>query len=99
MTAVDHDGREQVALLQHLLGSFDVFGVVVRFFPAAQDDMHFRIAGGLDDGGEALTVDAEEGVGMQRCDHGVDRDLQVAVGAVFEADREGEAAGQLPMSL
>ncbi len=31
--------------------------------------------------------------------HGIDGDLQIAVGAVLEADREGEAAGHLAVGL
>ena len=36
---------------------------------------------------------------MLGCLHGVHGDLQVAVGAVLEADREGEAAGHLAVGL
>ena len=51
VAAIDHDGRNEVVFFQHLLGLFDVLRIVVGFFPSPVDDVHFRIAGGLDYGG------------------------------------------------
>ena len=99
VAAVDHDGRNEVVPGQHFLGIPDVVRIVVGLLPPAQDDVNVGVAGGLDDGGEPVTVDAEEGVGVERRNHGIDGDLEVAVGAVFEADREGEAAGQFAVGL
>jgi len=66
---------------------------------AAQDDVHVLIAEGGDDRGAPLVVYADEIVGMQCCVHGIDSDLQVAVGTVLETDREGQAAGHFAMGL
>jgi len=78
----------------------DLGHVVVRHpVAAAQDDVAVGVAGGVEDGGRAGVVDAGEGVlGGGGADR-VDRDLDVAVGAVLEADRHREAGAELAVRL
>ncbi len=61
--------------------------------------MGVAVAGGGGDGGAALLGDRQEMVGLSRREHRVHRDLHVAVGPVLEADRAGEARGQLAVDL
>ena len=62
-------------------------GVVVGRLAAAQDDVAILVASGLDDGGLAVLGHRQEVVRAAGGLDGVDGDLQVAVGAVLEADR------------
>ena len=49
--------------------------------------------------GRAVDVDSGEGVATPRCPDGVDRHLDVAVGAVLEADRHRQAGAELAVDL
>src|SRR5690606_2278761 len=64
-----------------------------------QDDVAVGVAAGDDGGGLALDVDAEESLGLRGGLDGVDGDGESAVGAVFEAERHGQAGGHLPVGL
>jgi cobaltochelatase CobN len=57
------------------------------------------IARGGHQGGAAVAVDPEEGLGCGGGAAGVDRNLEVAVGPVLEADGHGEAGGELAVDL
>src|SRR6202012_5073847 len=65
----------------------------------AQDDVAVAVAGGGDHGSGPGRGDAEERVRGGGGPAGVDRDLGVAVGAVLEAHRHGQAGGQLAVNL
>ncbi len=100
MAAVDHDPDRQAGLAEHLLGATDVLGLVVgTMVAAAQHDMHVAVPGGGDDGVATVIVDTEKVVGMQGGVHGIDGDLQIAVGAVLETDGKGKTAGHFSMDL
>lgn len=100
VAAIDHDHRIEAGLGQLLLGAGDADRVVVgAIVAAAQDDVHIGVAARVDDAREAVLVDAQEAVAHAGRAHRVDGDLQAAVGAVLEADGEGDAAGQLAVDL
>ncbi len=68
--------------------------------PAAQDDVAVLVAGVVDAIAERPPlVTARKWCGCERRLHRIGRDLHVAVGAVLEADRAGEARRQLAMDL
>lgn len=77
-----------------------MFGFVVRAgFSAAQDEVAGFISGGGNDGGDTLFGDREK---MVRTGGGLDRiesELDGTTGAVFEADRHGEAGSEFAMDL
>ena len=100
MGAVDHDGRLLPLLEQRLLGGLHARLVVVRpLAPAAQDHEAMLVTLGARDGREALLRDAHEVVPRRRAADGINGDRQVAVGAVLEADGEGQARGELAVQL
>ena len=97
---VDHDARGEAGLFHLGRGLGDALGGVVDgAAAAAQDDVAVRIAGGDEDGRLAVLGVAEEGVGVGGGEDGVDGDLHVAGGAVFEADRAGDAGDELAVDL
>src|SRR5262245_13648010 len=61
--------------------------------------MAVRVARRCGDGAVALFRDGEKMMWMRGSLHGVDRDLHVAVGAVLETDRAGDARGELAVHL
>ena len=77
----------------------DVFRAVVRLFAAAQDDVAVGVARGVDDGRVSGFGNGEEVVRVGGRADGVDGDFEVAVGAVFEADGAGQAAGKFAVHL
>src|SRR5947199_115311 len=93
------DERGQACREQQLLAATDAPCIVAGRPPAAQDDVPVGVALGVDHGGDAILVDAEEGVRMARRLQRVDGDLLVAVGRVLEADRHREPARHLAMRL
>ncbi len=100
VAAIDHDDGVETSFLESGEGFLDAFGVVVGSdMTAAEDGVPPRVAGGTDDGGEAVAVDAEKTVGVHGGSHGVDGDLETAVGAVFEADGHGETTGHFAVGL
>src|SRR5699024_2459878 len=66
---------------------------------AAQDQGHVRVAEGGDQARPSVGPDPEEGLrGRGRGDR-IERDLDAAIGAVLEADRHGQAGGELAVDL
>ena len=99
MTGVDHHRWRQAGLLQHGAGGLDARRVIVRCLAAAQDDVAVAVSGGGGDRGAAGLGHGQEMVRLRGRLYRIDRDLDVAVGAVLEADRAGEAGGQFAVSL
>ena len=100
MAAVDHEARLQPGLAQTALGLRGVARfVIAALAAAAQDDVAVRIARRGDNAGAAILVDAEETVRRTRRKQRIQRRLDASVGAVFEADRHGEAAGHFTVGL
>ena len=100
VAAIDHDAWLQPGGLKLSRGGSDGFGGVVdQLASAAQDDVALGVAPGDEDGGLSVLGVAEEGVRLQGGEDGVDGDLDVAGGGVFEYDRTGDAADELAMDL
>lgn len=100
MTAIDHEARMKTRLAQPSLGVRGVTRTVVAALAsAAQHNVAVRIARRGDHRGATVLVDAEEAVRRTRGEQGIKRGLHAAIGAVFEADRHGEAAGHFAMGL
>ncbi len=88
------------AAAQQRQRSGDRLAVVVRPAAAtAQDDVAVAIAAGMEDRRHAVVVDAGERVAGGSGAHRVDRDLDVAVGAILEPDRHRQARAELAMDL
>ena len=83
-------------LLAHRL---DAGGVVVGRLAAAQDDVAVLVAGGVHDRRVAALGDRQEVVRRRRGLDRVDRDPDVAVGAVLEADGARQSGRELAMDL
>ncbi|KAG1087895.1 hypothetical protein G6F40_013611 [Rhizopus arrhizus] len=96
VAGIDHQAGRQLGLGQRLAGLGNAACVVVRLLAAAQDHMAVRIAGGRDDGGAALLGDRQEMMRIGGSPHRVSSDLDVAIGAVLEADRARQPRGQPP---
>jgi hypothetical protein len=88
-----------MGVAEGLFAGGDGSGVVVGLLAAAEDDVGIGIAGGGEDGGEAVFGDAEEVVGAHGGAHAVDGGVEGAVGAVLEADGGGDAAGDFAVGL
>src|SRR5690554_5013169 len=87
VAAVHHDGLAQVGFLQRLLTQGNVHRIVVGLTTAtAQYYVTVVVALGADDGAFTLLVDAQEAMRMGDRFHGVNSNIQAAVGAVLEAD-------------
>ena len=99
VAAVDHQLGIESGFGQLLAGGLDVAAAVVGLFAAAQDDVTVGVAVGVDDGGVAGFGYGQKVVRVAGGADGVDGDFQVAVGAVFEADGAGQAAGKLAVHL
>ena len=57
-----------------------MFGAIVRTLrTTSKDDVNILVAGGLDDGSEALLGDAHEGVGVGSGLHGVNGDTDAPI--------------------
>src|SRR3954453_11846904 len=97
---VDHQPLRQACGAEGDELVFDLGRVVVRLaVAAAEDQVAIGVAGRVQDRRLAGVVDAGEGVRRRRRPHRVDRDLDVAVGPVLEADRHREAGGELAVGL
>ena len=100
VAAINHDFFRQSGFLQGGGGGADVFGAVVRAVAAAaQNNVAVFVAQRGDDGGVAEFGDGEEAVYRCRRGDAVNGNLDIAVGAVFEANRAGEAGGKLAVDL
>src|SRR3546814_19195254 len=80
-------------------GGVDALRVVVRRLAAAQDDVAVLVARRRGDRGAAFLRDGQEVVRLRCRQDRVEGDLHVAVGAVLEADRAGQAGGHLAMHM
>ena len=98
--AVDHEAGLEVGFGEGLAGFLDVGGRVIGSgVAAAENDVACVVAGGVDNGGDALFGDGEEVVVHGRGADGVDGDGDVAVGAVFEAHGDRETGSELTVHL
>src|SRR4051812_6351999 len=96
---IDHQLLAQARARKLARCGVDARGVVVRLLSAAQDHVAVLVARGLEHGDVARLGDRDEMVarvgGLDR----VHRDAHVAVGAVLETHRAGQARGELAMRL
>ena len=100
VAAVRHDGGDQAGLGQFFAGLGDIVGPVVGAVgTAAQHDVAVGVAFGRKGVGAALIVDAEKSLWLAGGFDRVDRHVEATVGAVFEAERHGEAGGHLSVRL
>lgn len=100
VAAIRHDGGDEACCCQLVAGHCNLVGAEVRAMrAAAQYDVAIRITLGGQCAGLALIVDAEESLWLAGRFDCVDRDVEVAVGAVFEAERHGQAGGHLAVGL
>ncbi len=100
VAAVDHDPFGRAGLGEGCRGVGDGLGVVVgSVATTAQDHVAVPVAAGGDDGRHSLLRHREEVMGVSGGADGVDGDLEVAVGAVLEADGHGEARRELAVDL
>lgn len=100
VAAIDHEIGIEAGGDEFLLGVAHGVGVVVGAGgAAAQDDVAGVVAGGLDDGGIAGLGDGQKMVGLAGGLDGVEGDLDIPPGAVFEPDGHAEAGGELAMDL
>ena len=99
MAAIDHQRRRQTRGLEVLAGGGHAGGVVIGRLATAQDHVAIPVALGLHDGDLAILVDREEVMPARGGLDGVGGDADIAVGAVLEADRGGQARGQLAVDL
>lgn len=100
VAAVDHQTGLHALGVELGLGLGDALGVVVgALLAAAQDDEAVGVADGADNGDDTGLGDGEEVVGVLDRADGVDGDVEGAVGAVLEADGEGETGCQLAVDL
>jgi hypothetical protein len=101
MAAVDEHDRQRRGFLQEADSLGDVLGIVIRARAAApaQHEMTFGVAGGGEHGRRAFAGQRGKAVRMPRGHDGIHRHLQVAVGAVLEADRHREPGGEFAVDL
>src|SRR5688572_10110384 len=99
MACVDHEPRRKPGLGEQLARRRDVLGAVVRRLAAAQNDTPVGIAGRRRDGRLTLLGHGQEMMRMRRRADGVYGNLDVAVGAVLEADGAREARRELAVDL
>ena len=100
MATVHHDVLGQGGFLQRLLAQRNVHTVIVGSAGSTtQYDVSVTVAPGLEDGDLALTVDTQEAMGIADGLHGVDRDVEATVGAVFEAHSRRKPTGHFPVGL
>src|SRR5262245_11472397 len=97
--AVDHQPLLELRPGELLAGGRDARRVVVRALAAAQDDVAIVVAARLHDRDLPALVHRKEMVLLPRREQRVDRDLDVAVGAVLEAHRRGQPGGELAVHM
>src|SRR6266700_5040261 len=84
VAAVHHEHRWQIRLSQRGCGLAQALGVGVWGEPAtAQNGVSGRMTRRANDAGYAVLIDAQEAVRRARRTHGVNSNLQAAVGAVL----------------
>ncbi len=99
VAGVDHQLLGQAGLGEFGAGRGDARRVVVGRAPSTQHDVRILVAGRGGDGGAAGLGDGQEMVRLAGGQHRIYRDLHIAVGAVLEPDRAGEAGRQFPVHL
>jgi len=100
VAGVHHQPARQARAGDQVQGLGHVAGLVVgAAAAAAQDHVGVRVPGRGHHRGRAVVGDAEERVPGGRGPAGVDRHLDVAVGAVLESDRHRQARGELTVDL
>ena len=101
VAAVDHQACGEIVLAQKRASSLDGFSVVVGagLATAPKNDVAVFVAGGLEEGRDALLGDGREPVRLLGSDDGVDGALDVAFGGVFEADGHRESAAEFAVDL
>jgi len=100
VAAIDHDSGIELGCEQGLRGGFDAGFVVVGAGAAStENQVAPGVPLGLYDAGLAVGIDPEETVGMTGSLHGLNGDVQVAVGGIFVADGHGEATRHLAVGL
>ncbi len=96
---VDHQARCQAVLGDALAGFFHAGRIVIGRLAATQDDVAILVAGGGDDRRMAALGHREEMMRLRRGLDRIDGDLDVAVGAILEADRARQAGRQFAVHL
>ena len=100
MGAIHHDVGGHTGFLQRAFRQGHGHRIVVGLAAAAtQHHVGIGVALGGGERHPAVRVDAQETVRMLDAEHGVDRHIQAAVGAVLEAHRAGQAGGHFPVGL
>lgn len=100
MGAVNHHDLGQVLLPQRLAGSFDAGAVEVGALgPTAEDHKAVLVSACAGDGSQTLLGHTHEVVLRSCTADGVNSDCETAVGAVLEANGEGETRGKLTVQL
>ena len=100
MRTVDHDRADDAFTCDGCFCFRDVFCFVVGLSASATEhDMAVGIPQGLDDGGLAIGIDANEMVRRAGGKHGIDGDLQAAFRSVLESNRHGDTTGHFSMGL
>ena len=101
VTAIDEHDRRGRRFLEQSHGSLD--GGAVKIWSGAtapaQYEMTFRVAGGAEDRGCAFAGEGRKRVGMLGGHNGINRDLQITVGAIFKTDWHREAGSEFAMNL
>lgn len=68
-----------------------MLGAVVRTFgTTSKNDVNILVAGGLDDGGEALLGDTHESVGIGGRLHGIDCDTNTSISSCMKCTQYEE---------
>src|SRR5690554_4548604 len=100
VAAVHHDGLAQVGLLQSLFAQGHTHGVIVGLATATtKHHVAIVVALGADNGAFTLLVNTQEAVRVGDRLHGVNGNVQAAVGAVLEADSHRQAAAHFTVGL
>ncbi len=84
VAAIDHQLGRQTGLYQLFRRRFDVFGAVIRFFAAAQDNVAVGIAAGMYNGGMPCFGYRQEVMWMTCRANRIDGDFQIAVRTVLK---------------
>src|SRR3954465_8282805 len=97
--AIDHQPFRKTGARELAARRFDRSSVEVRRLAAAQDDVAVLVAARLDDRHLTALVHREEMLVLARREQRVDGALDVAVGAILEADRRRQPRGELAVHL
>src|SRR3569833_2012373 len=84
MRGIDHHPRSQASCRDFLACRIDAGGVIVRRLAATQNDVAILVAAGRNDGRVAALGHRQEMMRLRCSLDRIDRDLDIAVGAVLE---------------